>query len=98
MGRLKRMTEEEFEQLKKEFAEVDRKYRELRELRALIKRRIDWYVNSRNQSKQYKQGMAFQLFGKRMKDLTPEEKREYNRLSAQKSRKKAKESAELDNG
>ena len=62
-----------------------------------LKKRIDWYNYSKSRSNSYKQGLAYQLFGKRMKDLTPEELREYNRISASRSRKKAKESAELDN-
>ena len=98
MGRLKRMTEEEFNMLTAEYEEVDKQYKVLREYRTKLKKRIDWYNYSKNQSQNYKQGMAFQLFGKRMKDLTPEELREYNRISARKSRQKAKESAKFDKG
>lgn len=97
MGRLKRMTEEEYRQLEREYEEVDQQYKAIRERRAALKKRIDWYNYSKSRSNSYKQGLAYQLFGKRMKDLTPEELREYNRISASRSRKKAKESAELDN-
>lgn len=96
MGRLKRMTEEEYQQLRKEYEEVDQQYKALQKQRAKIKRKLYWYEYNSNLSKSYKEGLSYQLFGKRKKDLTPEELREYNRISASKSRKKAKESAELD--
>ena len=96
MGRLKRMTEEEYEMLTVEYEEIDKQYKALREYRTKLKKRIDWYKQSQNLSHSYRQGLAFQLFGKRMKDLTPEELREYNRISARKSRQKMKGSSELD--
>lgn len=98
MGRLKRMTEEEYQQLKKEYEEVDQQYKALQKQRAKIKRKLYWYEYNSNLSKSYKEGLSYQLFGKRKKDLTPEELREYNRIGAEKSRKKKKseESAQLD--
>ena len=96
MGKLKRMTEEEFKMLVAEYEEVDKQCKALREYRTKLKKRIDWYKYSQSRSNSYKQGMSYQLFGKRVKDLTPEEKREYNRISAEKSRRKARESRELD--
>lgn len=57
------------------------------ELRVL-KRKVAWYkyAASHYESKDYSTSPAMQLFGKRAKDLTPEEKKEYNRLMTQKSR------------
>ena len=96
MGRLKRMTEEEFNMLKAEYEEIDKQCKALREYRTKLKKRLDWYRQTQSLSHSYRQGLAFQLFGKRVKDLTPEELREYNRISARKSRQKMKGSAELD--
>lgn len=97
MGRLKRMTESEFEELKKQYDELDNQYKDIKEKRALVKRKIDWYTYSKDIMRHsYRQGLSYELFGKRKKDLSPEELREYNRISARRSREKLKEQMKGD--
>lgn len=57
---------------------------ELREL----KKKVRWYeyANKHYEYKDYSTSPAVQLFGKRAKDLTPEEKKEYQRIMTQKCR------------
>lgn len=57
-----------------------------------LKRKIDSYkyYRSNYDLKDYSTSPAFQLFGKRAKDLTPEEKKEYQRIMTQKSRQSRK--------
>ena len=91
MGRLKRMSEEEYNELKKQYEEVDKEYQAIREKRALIKRKISWYEYSNEKLlHSYRQGLSYELFGKRKKDLTKEELKEYNRISARRTREKQK--------
>lgn len=56
----------------------------------VLKNKVRWYnyANKHYEYKDYSTSLAVQLFGKRAKDLTPEEKKEYNRLMAQKTRNK----------
>ena len=91
MGRLKRMSEEDYIELKKQYEEVDKEYQAIREKRALIKRKISWYEYSNEKLlHSYRQGLSYKLFGKRKKDLTKEELKEYNRISARRTREKKK--------
>lgn len=91
MGRLKRMTEDEYLALKKEYEEADEAYRKAREIRFNLQRRMRWYENSQKRlSMKFKEGKAYQMFGKRKKDLSPEELKEYQRIAAQESRNKKK--------
>ena len=98
MPRLKRMSEEEYNELKKQYEEVDKEYQAIREKRALIKRRIAWYEYSNEKLlHSYRQGLSFELFGKRKKDLTKEELKEYNRISAKRTRERMKEKQKGEN-
>ena len=91
MGRLKRMSEEDYIELKKQYEEVDKEYQAIREKRALIKRKIAWYEYSNEKLlRSYRKGLSYELFGKRKKDLTEEELKEYNRISARRTREKRK--------
>lgn len=99
MGRLKRMSEEEYNELKKQYEEVDKEYQAIREKRALIKRKISWYEYSNGKLlHSYRQGLSYELFGKRKKDLTKEELKEYNRVSAKRTRERIKEKQKGENG
>lgn len=53
---------------------------------ALIKRRIYWHNNNKYKQKDYSNTIAWEMFGKRLRDLTIEEKREYNKIRTRKSR------------
>lgn len=55
-----------------------------------LKNKIRWYkyANEHYNYKDYSESPSVQLFGKRAKDLTPEEKREYQRIMTRKSRQK----------
>ena len=78
-------------ELKKQYEEVDKEYQAIREKRALIKRKISWYEYSNEKLlHSYRQGLSYELFGKRKKDLTEEELKEYNRISAKRTREKKK--------
>ena len=70
----------------------------LAELRVL-KNKVRWYnyANEHYDYKNYSTSPAVQLFGKRAKDLTPEEKKEYNRLMVQKTRSKRRKQVENGN-
>lgn len=59
------------------------------ELKALRKK-IAWrkYSEQHYTPADHSQDIAVQMFGKRLKDLSPEETREYNRVRAQQSRAK----------
>ena len=61
----------------------------LREERAKLLKIVSWqkYYNETHQKKDATQTKAYKLFGKAYKDLTLEEKKEYNRISQRKTRK-----------
>lgn len=64
----------------------------LRKQRATLVRKIAWQEYSEKNfiKKDYTKTLAFELFGKRLKDLTKEEKREYNKILTRKIRQKNK--------
>lgn len=98
MKKTNRITKEEFEELQKEFERVDGELNALRRHRNSLKKKLDWYkyYEKHQEITPHTEGLAYRLFGKSMKDFTPDELREYNRISARKSRQKLKESAKLD--
>lgn len=68
-------------EMKKEYAErIDEEIRKQRELRAKVKNTMTVYERRKYNVNSYKKGLAYELFGKRQKDLTPEELREYNNI------------------
>ena len=87
--RQKRITEEQYQIIIKDIEELTQQIKALQEKRKRLKNRIRWYDYTKNKpQEQYISGFSQQHFGKRAKDLTPEEKKEYNRLLTQKSRQK----------
>ena len=83
------MTHEEYLQAK---AEIERLKNEIKQLQTQKKRLTDkvrWYDYSKDKlSSNYTSGFAVQHFGKRFKELTPDELREYRREQANRSRHK----------
>lgn len=87
--RQQRITEEQHQTIIKDIEELTQQIKALQEKRKKLKSKIRWYDYTKNKPpNQYINGFAQQHFGKRAKDLTPEEKREYHRLLTQKSRQK----------
>lgn len=64
----------------------------LRERRAKLKNKVRWrdYAKEKYVPVDHSEDKAMKMFGKRLKDLTPEELREYNRLCARMSRERRK--------
>lgn len=58
-----------------------------------VKKQIKWheFYSTTYGYKDHTDGFSMQLFGKRQKDLTEEEKAEYNRITTRKSRERKKE-------
>ena len=88
--RKERITEEQYQIIIKDIEELTQQIKALQEKRKKLKNQITWYDYTKNKpQEQYINGFSQQHFGKRFKDLTPEEKKEYNRLLTQKSRQKS---------
>ena len=83
-----RMSESEYLQTKKRVEDLKVKIALLRDEKNVLMDRIRWYEYSEknNLKKDYTETLAFKLFGKRLKDLTKEERKEYNRICTRKSR------------
>ena len=60
-----------------------------------VKKQIKWheFYSTTYGREDHTNGLAMQLFGKRQKDLTEEEKAEYNRITTRKSRERRKREA-----
>ena len=87
--RKQRITEEQYQTIIKDIEELTQQIKALQEKRKKLKNKIRWYDYTKDKPQnQYVGGFSQQHFGKRAKDLTPEEKKEYNRLLTQKSRQK----------
>lgn len=86
---LKKETEAEIARIR---AEAKVRETELRERRAKLKGKIRWreYAEDRYVPKDHSEDRAMKMFGKRRKDLTPEELREYNKIGARMSRERRK--------
>lgn len=70
-------------------AEIDN----LRQERAKLKKMLyNYYYRLTKGEKNYSASLSMQMFGKRRRDLTEEELREYNKLLQRESRKRRKES------
>lgn len=88
--RTQRMTQEEYLQTK---ADIERLKKEIKQLQTVKKKLADkvrWYDYSKDKlsSNDYENGFAVKHFGKRYKQLTPDELKEYRRLQANRSRHK----------
>jgi hypothetical protein len=87
--RQQRITEEQYQTIIKDIEELTQQIKALQEKRKKLKNKIRWYDYTKNKPQnQYINGFSQQYFGKRAKDLSPEEKKEYQRLLTQKSRQK----------
>ena len=87
MGR--RLTDEELQARQNKIDELTRQIKELQEKRRKLAIRQSWVRNNRKRYSKRKKpvyGLALELFGKRRKDLTPDELREYNRIAQQRRR------------
>lgn len=83
-----RMTKEEYLQTKKDIEQLKEEIAKLREKKNCMQKRVAWYERKNRQPKEtYKKGLAYQHFGKRAKDLTDEERKEYQRMLTAKCRK-----------
>ena len=91
MGRTRRMTEAEYLETKRRILELEAGIKPtINEIREL-KRRVHWYEYSDGTLKDHTTDFAVKMFGKRFKDLTAEEKREYKRTTTRMYREKARE-------
>lgn len=78
--RRERMTEAEYLQTKIEIENIKEKITLLRKEKKRLIDRVRWYeYTERDKRKDYTKTLAFQMFGKRLKDLTEDEKKEYGR-------------------
>jgi septal ring factor EnvC (AmiA/AmiB activator) len=72
--------------------QMKKRAKKLREKRARLAKRVKWhYFSERHyEKKDYSKTLAFEMFGKRYKDLTIEELREYKKVITRKVREKYK--------
>lgn len=78
--RRERMTGAEYLQIKIEIENIKEKITLLREEKKRLIDRVRWYeYTEQDKRKDYTKTLAFQMFGKRLKDLTEDEKKEYGR-------------------
>ena len=88
----RRMTEEEYQQAKDKIEELKEQISELRKQKKKLTNRVYHYEYSKDKLvSNYKQGLAYMLFGKRQIDLNDEERKEYQRVRKRISRNKIKE-------
>ena len=67
----------------------------LRQERAMLKKMLyNYYYRKSKGANNYSTSLSMQMFGKRRRDLTAEELREYNKVLQQASRKRRKENKE----
>lgn len=82
------MTETEYLQTKSEIEDIKGKISLLRAEKKKLINKIRWYEYTEKETrKDYTKTLAFQMFGKRLKDLTEDEKREYSKERTRISRK-----------
>lgn len=86
--------DKEIEEHKQRVASIRVQIKEVRNKKNKIQSRITWYERADQQPLSYEERFgitqAEKMFGKQLKDLNPEELKEYRRLSTQKSRAKRK--------
>jgi hypothetical protein len=85
--KMQRMTKEEYLQTKAEIDDIKQKIALLRERKKKLTNKVRWYeYTEKDVRKDYTDSIAFQMFGKRLKDLTEREKREYTKECTRRSR------------
>ena len=85
--RKERMSETEYLKTKKDIENIKEEILLLRTEKNKLINRVRWYEYSKqNERTDYTKSHAFQMFGKRYKDLDKNEKREYNRDRTRASR------------
>lgn len=85
--KMQRMTKEEYLQTKAEIDDIKQKIALLRERKKKLTNKVRWYeYTEKDVRKDYTDSIAFQMFGKRLKDLTEREKREYIKECTRRSR------------
>lgn len=85
----KRMTPDEYLQAKSEIERLKKEIKQLQTQKKRLADKVRWYDYTKDKlSTKHTNGFAFQHFGKRFKELTPDELREYRRLQANNSRHK----------
>ena len=82
-----RMSESEYLKIKADIEDIKEKILLLRTEKNKLINQVRWYKYSKqNKRTSYIKSHAFQMFGKRYKDLNKNEKREYNRERTRASR------------
>ena len=83
------MTEEEYTEAKQEIEKIKAEIKRLRVEKKKLIKKVNWYEYTEGTlSKEYENGFSYKHFGKRKKDLTEEERKEYQRIQTSKSRNK----------
>ena len=89
----RRLTDEELQNRQDRIDELGRQIKELQaERRRLVARQSYVYTGRKRWAKRTPReyGLSCELFGKKRKDLTPDELREYNRVSQQRWRERCR--------
>ena len=85
--RKERMTEAEYTEAKQEIERIKAEIEVLRKEKNKLVNKVRWYEYTEDKlSTKYEDGFSYEYFGKRYKDLTKEELKEYNRMSARRCR------------
>lgn len=84
--RIEKTSDEEYHQIEQEIKVITDQIAELRRKKNLLLRRFYYYKHRNDNVRDYKKGLAVQLFGKRQKDLNDEERKEYQRVRKRNSR------------
>ena len=89
--RKERMTQEEYAEAKREIERIKTEIEKLRAEKNKLIKKINWYEYTEDKlSTEYENGFSYRHFGKRKKDVTEEERKEYQRIQTSKSRSKSK--------
>lgn len=87
-----RMTEDEYTQAKIEIELLKKQIKQLQAEKKKLTDKVRWFDYSKDKLKyEHVNGFAYQHFGKRHKDLTEDERREYHRLCQYQRRHKGNE-------
>ena len=83
------MTQEEYLKAKSEIERLKNEIKRLQKDKKRLTDKVRWYDYSKDKLKDnHTDGFAFQHFGKRYSQLSPDELKEYRRLQAKRSRHK----------
>ena len=84
-----RMTEEEYLNTKACIERLRIDIHQLRKEKNQLVKKMQWYEFSKGKLKNtYESGLSYKYFGKRYKDLTKDEKKEYNKITTRLSRER----------